>query len=52
MVEDVELEKNNDVLIKVYSGEDASVEVERARERARLFEKVLSAKVEVRQVPR
>ncbi len=51
VVGDVELEKNNDnVLIKVYSEEDASIEIERAREKAQLFEKVFSVKVGVRQV--
>ncbi len=39
LVDDVELEREDDhVLVKVFSKGDASVEVERAREKSRLFE--------------
>ena len=40
---DVELEECDcSVLVKVYSEEDASVEVEEAREKAHLFERVFN----------
>jgi len=52
-VEGVELERDGDrVLVKAYSRGDASVEVERAREKARLFERAFGVRVEMRQVPK
>ena len=51
VVDDVKLKMSNDkLLIEVFSEEDVSVEVERAREKAQLFEDVFNVMIEVRQV--
>jgi len=51
VVDDVKLKMSNDkLLIEVYSEEDVSVEVERAREKAQLFEDIFNVMIEVRRV--
>ena len=51
IVDDVKLKMSDDkLLIEVYSEEDVSVEVERAREKAQLFEDVFNVMIEVKQV--
>ena len=51
VVDDVKLKMSNGkLLIEVFSEEDVSVEVERAREKAQLFEDVFNVMIEVRQV--
>ena len=48
VVEDVELERKDDVLlIKVCSEEDAIIEIDRAYKKAQLFEKVFNVKLEI-----
>jgi len=50
VVDDVKLKKSNgNLLIEVYSKENASIEVERAHEKAQLFEDVFNIGVEIRQ---
>jgi len=50
VVENVELErKDNVLLIKVYSEENATIEISRACEKAQLFERVFNIKLEVSQ---
>ena len=51
IVDNVEIEKrNNKILIKVYSNKDVSIEVERACEKAQLFQKIFKVKVEIKQI--